>query len=310
MLAGHPLASWLIFAGTVALLLAIDLGVLSRRPAVPTVRSAGWWSAAVIIVAAAFGVIIWLRAGRHDAIDFATAYLIELALSIDNLLVFILVMRYFAVPETLQPAVLKWGILGAIVMRGAVIITGTLVLREVHWILYLLGGLLVVTGLRMLGRDDQAPPDPSRNLLLRLMRRLLPITDQFEGEAMLIRRGGRLMATPLLAVIVVVEWTDLVFAGDSIPAIFGVTRDPFLIYTSNVLAVIGLRALFFVLAAMLVRYAYLRTGIAILLVLVGAKMLASRWVTVPSWLSLAGILVVLAATLLASWWQQRVTTRA
>lgn len=310
MLAGHPLASWLIFLATVALLLTVDLGVLSRRPALPTVRSASWWSAAVIAVAAAFGAVIWLRAGRHDAIDFATAYLIELALSIDNLLVFILVMRYFAVPDTLQPAVLKWGILGAIVMRGVVIVTGTLVLREVHWVIYLFGLLLVVTGLRMLGREEQAPPDPSRNLLLRFTRRLLPITDQFEGEAMLIHRGGRLMATPLLAVIVVVEWTDLVFAGDSIPAIFGVTQDPFVIYTSNVLAVIGLRALFFVLAAMLLRFAYLGTGVALLLVLVGAKMLAWRWVEVPSWLSLAGIVVVLATTLLASWWHRSITTKA
>lgn len=298
MIADHTLVIWLVFAAAIGLLVGIDLGVARRRDHATTVREAAAWSVAVVGAAALFCGLIWLQEGHENALQFATGYVVELSLSVDNLLVFILVLRYFSVPATLQPTVLKWGILGAIVMRGVMIAIGTVLLHEVSWVIYLLGGLLVFTGAKMFARPDGPEPEPANNPVVRVARRVLPLADRFHDTALFIRSGGRRLATPLLLVILVIEWTDLVFATDSIPAIFAITRDPFLVYTSNIFAIVGLRALYFLLADTLDRFAHLRSGVAVVLVLVGLKMLASPWIVVPPELSLAVIVAILGISML------------
>lgn len=307
MIAGHALANWLVFAATIALLLAVDLGAARRRVRVTTIREAAGWSIAVVGVATLFCGLIWQREGHANALQFAAGYVVELSLSVDNLLVFILVLHYFAVPAALQPTVLKWGILGAIVMRGVMIAIGTALLHEVSWVIYLLGGLLVFTGVKMFAKPDGHEAGPANNPLVRGVRRLLPLTDRFHDGAFFIRVSGRLLATPLLLVVLVIEWTDLVFATDSIPAIFAITRDPFLVYTSNVFAIVGLRALFFLLAGILDRFAYLKFGVALVLILVGIKMLVSPWISVPPEMSLAVIVGVLGISVIASTQQEAST---
>ena len=299
MLVTHPLTSWLSFGAIIVVLLAVELGVLSRLRSISLRRSA-WWSAAVIASAAVFGVVLLFTEGDAPAMQFATGYVVEFSLSVDNLLVFIMVLHYFAVPAALQPTAIKWGILGAVLMRALVIGAGTMILHKLSWVIYLLGALLIVTGIRMLFHAGDAQVRVERNPVLRLARRLLPITHEFSGRAFFVRRAGRLAATPLLLVLLVIEWTDLMFATDSIPAIFAITRDPFLVYTSNILAVMGLRALFFVLAAMIARFTYLRFGVAAVLVLVGAKMLIGRWATVSTGASLIVIVLVLGMSVAAS----------
>jgi tellurite resistance protein TerC len=298
-LAGRSPELWLLFVVAIAALLLIDLLFIARKPSTSIKRSI-WWSAATVAAAGLFGAVIWSYDGRPDALRFATGYLVEFSLSIDNLLVFIIVLHYFAVPVSSRPTVLKWGILGAIVMRGIVIAAGTAILREFHWVIYLFGGLLIVTAARMLIRPRDPKADLGRNPIVRLSRRILPISDGFAGKAFFVRTGGRLHATPLLLVVLVIEWTDLFFATDSIPAIFAITRDPFLIYTSNVFAIVGLRALFFVLAALLARAVYLRFGVATILILVGVKMLLADAVAVPTVVSLAVIVGVLGMSVLLS----------
>lgn len=295
----HSMTTWLVFAAIVVILLVVDLMFIARAAPL-SVRRSTWWSVTVIAVAVLFGVLIGSFDGRGAAVQFATSYVVEFSLSVDNLLVFMLVLHYFAVPVASQPTVLKWGIIGAIVMRGVVILAGTLVLRQFHWVIYLFGLLLLVTAGRMFATRGTADVDIDHNRILRLARRILPVSNRFAGTAFFVRSGGRLLATPLLLVLVVIEWTDLVFAADSIPAVFAITRDPFLIYASNVFAIVGLRALFFVLAAMLVRFVYLRFGVATVLALVGVKMLASTWVVVPSLLSLVVIVAVLGTAVILS----------
>lgn len=294
MIAGHSLSIWLIFAATIALLLAADLVAARRRVRAPTTRDAAWWSAAVIAAAGLFCALVWWRDGNIAAAQFAAGYLVELSLSVDNLLVFILILHYFAVPVTLQPTALKWGILGAIVLRAAMIGTGTLLLYQFHWVMYALGILLVITGIKMFARPDGQRAEPGNNLVMRTLRRLLPMTDGFHADAFLVRIDRKWRVTSLLLVVLVIEWTDLVFATDSIPAIFAITRDPFLVYTSNIFAIVGLRALFFLLAGVLDRYGGLRFGVAVILVLVGIKMLTSSWFQVSPEITLAVVIGVLA----------------
>jgi tellurite resistance protein TerC len=300
MIAGHTLTIWLVFAATIALLLTVDLGVTRHRVHAATLREAGGWSVAVVMVALLFGGLIWLREGRANAVQFAAGYVVELSLSVDNLLVFMLVLHYFAVPAALQPSVLKWGILGAMAMRGVMIAIGTVLLHELSWVIYLLGAVLVFTGAKLFARPDAGGIEPGNNPLLRAARRILPLTERFHDRALFVRVAGRNLATPLLLVVLVVEWTDLVFATDSIPAIFAITRDPFLVYTSNIFAVVGLRALFFLLAGILTRFVYLRSGVALVLMLVGVKMLASPWIRVPPEVTLAVVVGVLGLSVVAS----------
>jgi tellurite resistance protein TerC len=296
----HGAAVWLGFTGLVTVLLIIDLGVLNRRSHVLSFKEAMSWSLGLIAFAHLFGLFILWREGTGPALEYYTGYLIELSLSVDNLFVFILIFSYFGVPAAAQPKVLKWGILGAIVMRLIMIALGALLLNRFEWIIYVFGGILIVTGIRMM-REQEARIEPQKNPVVRLARRILPFTDSYDGTNFLTRRrDGAVLATPLFLVLLVVEWSDLVFAIDSIPAIFAITRDPFLVYSSNVFAILGLRALFFVLAGMMDKFVYLKPGVAIILILVGLKMTLSHWVHLPTLVSLAAIVLILTAAILLS----------
>jgi tellurite resistance protein TerC len=291
----HSLTVWLGFTGLVVVLLVLDLGVLNRRAHVLSFKEAMSWSGGLIVFALVFGLFLWWREGAQHALEYYTGYLIELSLSVDNLFVFILIFNYFGVPAAAQPKVLKWGILGAIVMRLVMILLGALLLARFEWIIYVFGGILILTGFKMLFQGEERV-ELEKNPVVRLARRLLPFSQSYDGTHFFSRTGtGRRLATPLLLVLLVVEWSDLVFAIDSIPAIFAITRDPFLVYSSNVFAILGLRALFFVLAGMMDRFAYLKPGVALILVFVGAKMALSAWVHMPTVVSLAIILLTLAS---------------
>ena len=291
----HGTAIWLGFGGLVAALLILDLGVLNRRSHVLTFKEAMSWSGGLIVLALLFGLFVLGLEGPQHALEYYAGYLIELTLSVDNLFVFLLIFSYFGVQAEAQPKVLKWGILGAIVMRLAMIALGSLLLQRFAWIVYVFGALLVVTGIRMYTQKEEQV-HLERNPVVRLARRVLPLSNVYEGTRFLTRtHGGRLLATPLLLVVLVVEWSDLVFAIDSIPAIFAVTRDPFLVYSSNIFAILGLRALFFVLAGMLDKFVYLKPGVAVILVFVGLKMILSAWIHIPTVLSLGVIVTTLAA---------------
>jgi tellurite resistance protein TerC len=297
---GHPLAIWLGFTILVAGLMVLDLGVLNRRSHVLTVKEAVLWSGGLVGVAHLFALFILWREGAQAALEYYTGYLIELSLSVDNLFVFLLIFTYFCVRAEAQPKVLKWGILGAIVMRLIMIALGALLLERFHWIVYVFGGLLIVTGIRMFVQKGGAV-DLERNPVVRLGRRVLPLSDSYDGTRFFTRTvRGKLLATPLLLVLLVVEWSDLVFAIDSIPAIFAVTRDPFLVYSSNVFAILGLRAMYFVLASMLDRFIYLKPSVAFILIFVGLKMTLSGWIHIPTALSLGVIVTALGSAVALS----------
>jgi tellurite resistance protein TerC len=297
----HDTAIWLGFTGLVVALLVLDLGVLNRRSHVLSLREAVTWSGGLVLLAHLFALFVLWQEGTQQALEFYTGYLIELSLSVDNLFVFLLIFSYFGVRPEAQPKVLKWGILGAIVMRLIMIALGALLLQRFNWIVYVFGAILVVTGVRMYTQKDEAIVNLERNPVVRLARRFLPIDRAYDGTRFLTRTAdGRLLATPLLLVVLVVEWSDLVFAIDSIPAIFAITRDPFLVYSSNIFAILGLRAMFFVLAGMLDKFVYLKTGVAFILVFVGLKMTLSAWLHIPTALSLAVIVLALATSILLS----------
>jgi tellurite resistance protein TerC len=296
----HPPIIWLGFTGLVLALLVLDLGVLNRRSHVLTLKEALSWSGGVVVLALGFGLFILWREGTRQALEYYTGYLIELSLSVDNLFVFLLIFTYFCVRADAQPKVLKWGILGAIVMRLIMIGLGAFLLQRFNWIVYVFGALLVVTGIRMLIQKEERV-DLERNPVVRLARRLIPLSPSYDGTRFFTRTAtGKVVATPLLLVVLVVEWSDLVFAIDSIPAIFAVTRDPFLVYSSNVFAILGLRALYFVLAGMLDKFVYLKPGISFILIFVGLKMLLSGWFHVPILLSLGVIVTTLALAVVLS----------
>jgi tellurite resistance protein TerC len=296
----HGAVVWLGFTALVVALLVVDLGVLNRRSHVLSFREAMSWSGGVIALAGLFGLfILWLEGGRA-ALEYYTGYLIELSLSVDNLFVFILIFGYFGVPAAVQPKVLNWGILGAIVMRFLMVALGAILLQRFEWIIYVFGGILVITGVRMMIQKDSRM-ELDKNPIVRLARRVLPFSDGYDGARFLTRTAqGKVLATPLLLVLLVIEWSDLVFAIDSIPAIFSVTRDPFLVYSSNVFAIVGLRALFFVLAGMMDRFVYLKPGVALILIFVGAKMTLSHWVHFPITASLAVIVLILSGAVVLS----------
>lgn len=303
-LGGHALTVWLAFSGLVAVLLWLDLGVLNRRAHVLSLREATLASAGWVTLALAFGGFLWLREGATHALEYYAGYLIELSLSVDNLFVFILVFQYFGVPAALQPRVLKWGILGAIVMRAIMIALGALLLARFTWIPFVFGGILIFTGIRMLTQDE-VRVDPAKNPLLRLMRRVLPISKAYHGQQFIVRTRTRWLLSPLVLVLAFVEWTDLVFAIDSIPAVFAVTNDPFIVYSSNVFAILGLRSLFFVLAGAMDRFTYFQAGVSAILIFVGGKMILAKWLHLPIVVSLGVIVALLGAAILASWLKNR-----
>lgn len=296
---------WIAFSIVVLTMLALDLGLFHRKAHVVKPREALLWSVTWVVLAALFAGTLWRLDGHHTAIEFTTGYLVELALSVDNLFVFLLLFRFFKVPDGLQHRVLFWGIIGALIMRAIMIGAGAVLLNRFHWIIYIFGAFLVVTGLRMLFQQDDEM-EPERNPVLKLVRRALPVTDHFVGDKFFCRAPWgadqivRTVATPLFVVLVLVETTDLVFAVDSIPAVFGVTRDPFVVYTSNVFAILGLRSMYFLLAAVIHRFWLLKPGLALVLMFVGAKMLSSSFVHMPTWVSLVVIVVVLGGAVALS----------
>jgi tellurite resistance protein TerC len=290
---------WVGFIAFVLAMLALDLGVFNRKTHVISMKEAGIWTAIWIGLALAFNLILYLWQGAEPALQFLTGYLIEKALSVDNLFVFALIFSLFAVPARFQHRVLFWGVLGALIMRGAFIAVGAALLHSFHWIIYIFGAFLIYTGIK-LALHKETSIEPDRNPAVRLFRRFFPITNQYHDEHFSVRQAGRLLATPLLLVLVMVESTDLVFAVDSIPAIFAITSDPFLVYTSNVFAILGLRSLYFLLAGALDKFYYLKTALAFILSFVGIKMLISEWVAIPILLSLAVILTLLTTAIIAS----------
>lgn len=295
---GTPLF-WGAFLAGVAVLLALDLGVVHRAARVESLRQALLWSAAWVAVSVAFGIWVYLRLGRQAGLEFFAGYLIEKALSVDNIFVFVLIFSYFAVPVRLHHKVLFWGILGALVMRAGFIVAGTALIRTFHWVIYLFGAFLLYSGFKILTQGDKKV-EPQRNPLVRRLQRFLPMSTDYAGEGFFVRQGHRIVASPLVLVLVTVETTDIVFAVDSIPAVFGVTTDPFIVYTSNVCAILGLRALYFVLAAVIDRFVYLGAGLGVVLMFIGAKMLLSGILAIGIEVSLSVVAAVLAISIALS----------
>jgi tellurite resistance protein TerC len=290
---------WVGFNVFILAMLALDLGVFHRKAHEVSVREATVWSAVWIALAMAFNVLVYFTRGAEQGIQFFTGYLIEKSLSVDNIFVMALIFGFFAVPKIHQHRVLFWGILGALVMRAMFIGAGAALLERFHWILYVFGAFLLFTGFKMaFHRNEEIHPE--HNPVLRLVRRLMPVTNDYEGPHFFVRRAGTLMATPLFMVLVLVETTDLIFAVDSIPAIFAVTQDPFLVYTSNIFAILGLRSLYFVLAGVMDKFVYLKIGLAAILVFVGTKMLATEVYKVPATVSLLVVVAILTAAVVAS----------
>lgn len=299
-----PIWHWAAFNLFILCLIALDLGVFQRKSHAVSAREAAGWSAFWIALSLLFNAGLWYFRGEEAALAFLTGYLIEKTLSVDNLFVFVLIFSAFKTPPALQHRVLVWGVLGALVMRGLLIGAGAALLHQFHWIIYLFGGFLVVAGVRMALHRDQTV-DPKSSALVRGLRRFLPVTEEYQGSSFLVRQAGKLAATPLLVVLLVVETTDLVFAVDSIPAIFSVTQDPFLVYTSNVFAILGLRSLYFLLAGVLDKFHYLTLGLSAVLVFVGLKMAASDLYHVPIALSLGVIALIIGIAIAASLWYTR-----
>jgi tellurite resistance protein TerC len=290
---------WAVFFGLVALFLALDLFVFHRNAHAVSMREAATWSAVWVALGLAFAGLVWIWQGGTAAGEYLAGYLIEKSLSVDNIFVFALLFAYFGVPAAYQHRVLFWGVVGAIVLRAAFIVAGAALLENFHWVIFIFGGLLVFTGVKMaLKRHDEVHPE--RNPILRLAQRFVPIASEYRGQKFFVREAGRVIATPLFAVLLAVETTDVIFAVDSIPAIFAVTRDPFLVVTSNVFAILGLRALYFLLAGMMHRFVYLKYGLAAILVFVGTKMLIADIYAVPIWASLMIIAAVVTVSVFAS----------
>ncbi len=295
---GSPLF-WISFLVIVLILLSLDLGIFHRKARVVSLKEALSWSAVWVALSLCFGAWIYHHSGPKYGMEFLAGYLIEYALSVDNVLVFIMIFSYFSVPAHLHHRVLFWGILGALIMRGTFIFVGAALIRAFHWILYVLGVFLVVTGLKIMRAGD-TEVDPKKNPVVRLFQRIMPMSSSYESNGFVTREAGRFLATPLALVLLTVESTDLVFATDSIPAIFGVTRDPFIVYTSNICAILGLRSMYFLLAAAINRFAYLGRGVGLVLVFIGIKMLAEKYVEIPIGISLAIVAVTLGAAVLIS----------
>lgn len=291
---------WIIFNAVVLVLLLIDLALVNRGGRVLSLKQTLLSSAIWIALTFAFAILVHFWLGSTKSLEFITGYLIEEALSVDNLFIFIMLFRYFKVPAEQERTVLFWGIIGALIMRGAFILLGVSLVKRFEWILYLLGIFLIYTGFQLMREGDAERVDPSRNFALRLARKFLPVTEEYEGNKFAVIRDGRRFVTPLFIVLLVVETTDILFATDSIPAILAITRDSFIVYTSNVFAILGLRSLFFALAAMIKLFHYLNYGLAVVLMFIGVKMLVGMKYTIPTWITLVVVAMVLGSSVLAS----------
>lgn len=295
---GSP-AAWIGFFVLVLVFLALDLGVFHRKAHEVSLREAGVWSAIWVALSLGFAGALHVFAGPDRALEFVTGYVIEKALSVDNLFVFVVVFSTFAIPAAYQHRILFWGVLGALVLRAVFVFAGTAFIQRFDWALYAFGALLAITGVKLLFQGDE-PPKPEENPVVKAVQRVLPLANELDGERFTLVKNGRRYGTRLLLALVVVEITDVVFAVDSIPAIFGVTTDPFVVLTSNVFAIFGLRSLYFLLAGVVQKLVYLKFGLSTVLVFVGGKMLASGWFHVPILVSLAVITGILGTTVAAS----------
>lgn len=295
---------WVLFHVVVAVMLAVDLGLFHREAHALSLREATIWSVIWIALALLFNLWIWVAGGPDPALKFLTAYLVEKSLSADNIFVFAVVFSYFGVPPAYQHRVLFWGILGAIVTRATFIFAGVQLLKRFHATVYIFGIILLITGFRLLRRSEEEV-QLERNPVVRIARRWLPITDRLHGQRFFAKENGRWVATPLLLVLLVIESTDVMFAVDSVPAVLAITPDLFLAYTSNIFAILGLRALYFVLAGLLARWHYLHTGLAAILMYIGVKMLLSTVYPIPTGISLGIVLGILIISAVASWWVDR-----
>ena len=290
---------WIAFHVGVFIALAVDLISFKRRDRELSMRAAVLRSMVWVVLSLAFNYLVWKSKGDEAGLDFLTGYIIEYSLSVDNIFVFVLIFSYFRVPPQSQHRVLVWGIIGALVMRGVMIWLGVTLVERFHFVLYIFGAFLVLTGVRMLF-DRDAKLDFENNFFMRWCRKMLPLTPQFHGNHFTARVDGRLMFTPLLLVLILVDVMDLVFAVDSIPAVFAITTDQFIVYTSNICAILGLRSLYFLLARMMDRFIYLKTGLALILGFVGTKMILAERLPIPNWISLVIIVVILAVTITVS----------
>jgi tellurite resistance protein TerC len=290
---------WGLFIAFVIVMLALDLGVFNRKAHVIKVREALLWTAFWIGLAMLFCLGVYVVEGSEKALAFLAGYLIEESLSVDNLFVFLMIFSYFGIPPQYEHKALFWGIIGALVMRAVFIAAGVALIEQFHWIIYVFGAFLIFTAFKM-ARSGEGDVHPDRNIALRLLRKVMPVTNDYAGGKFFLRREGRLMATPLFAVVLVLETTDVIFAVDSIPAVLAITTDPFIVYTSNVFAILGLRSIFFALAGMMRLFHYLRYGLVVVLSFVGLKMIASTWIKIPVGLSLGVIAAVLALAVVAS----------
>lgn len=288
---GTPLF-WALFLFVILILLSLDLGIFHRRAHPVSVREALFWSVVWVCLSLSFGTWVYLRFGAQNGLEFLAGYLIEYALSVDNIFVFILIFSYFAVPSHLHHRVLFWGILGALVMRAAFVIVGAALISAFHWVLYLFGVFLVFTGFKIL-REGETKVEPEKNPVVRLFQCIMPMSSTYASNRFFAREAGRAIATPLALVLVTVETTDLAFATDSIPAIFGITHDPFIVYTSNICAILGLRSMYFLLAAVIDKFYYLGKGLGIVLMFIGIKMLIAKYFVIPIGLSLSVVAVIL-----------------
>jgi tellurite resistance protein TerC len=294
-----PLWFWIAFHVGVFVVLAIDLVGFNRKAHVVTIREATIWSLVWVFLSLSFNLLVWNIRGSEAALDFFTGYIIEYSLSVDNIFVFVLIFSYFKVPKEHQHRVLVWGIIGALIMRGLMIWLGVSLVERFHWILYIFGAFLLITGIRMLVSKGEEI-NLERNFVLRLCRRWMPVTPDYHGQHFLVKDNGQWLLTPLALVLIVIDIMDLIFAVDSIPAVFAITQDEFIIYTSNVCAILGLRSLYFVLAHVIDRFIYLKTGLALVLGFVGGKMIVAKWLSIPNWGSLLVIITVLVVTIFLS----------
>lgn len=268
----HSIWLWVGFGAFILLMLSLDLGIFSRKAHTPTYREAAIWSAVWVTLAAIFSALVFWHIGHQKGLEFVSGYLIELSLSVDNLFVFLLIFAYFKVPSKYQHRVLFWGVMGALVMRITMIFLGTALIKRFDWLIYVFGAFLIYTGIKMF-RQEETDINPQDNPIVRLVTRVMPITHRYEGESFFTVENGKRTGTLLLLVLIIVEVSDLIFAVDSIPAIFGVTTDTFIVYTSNVFAILGLRSLYFLLAGVVEKFHYLKMGLAVVLSFIGVKML-------------------------------------
>ena len=295
----HELLLWILFNIFILLMLALDLGVFQRKTHIISVKEALIWSAVWIILSLLFNLFIYFDMGEQKAIEYFTGYLIERSLSIDNIFVFVLLFSYFKVPPEYQHKVLFWGVIGALILRASLIGVGVVLIHQFSWIIYIFGGFLVFTGFRMAMQDD-GHIDPEKNIVIRLYKKFFPVTTEYDNGNFFVTKKNKKYATPLFVVLIATEFTDLVFAFDSIPAIFAITSDPFIIYTSNIFAILGLRAMYFALAGIMDKFHYLKIGLSMILIFIGFKMLIVDIYKIPIGYSLGVIAIILTASVVLS----------